>query len=34
MKYIESVKFHGELPEKSYLNDIPAVQWLAERGEL
>lgn len=28
MKYIESVKFHGELPEKSYLNDIPAVVWL------
>ncbi len=34
MKYIESVKFHGELPEKSYLNDIPAVEWLAEHGEL
>lgn len=34
MKYIESVKFHGELPEKSYLNDIPAVEWLMERGEL
>ncbi|MCM1164845.1 MAG: AAA family ATPase [Lachnospiraceae bacterium] len=34
MKYIESVKFHGELPEKSYLGGIPAVEWLAERGEL
>lgn len=34
MKYIESVKFHGELPENSYLNDIPAVEWLIERGEL
>lgn len=34
MKYIESVKFHGELSEKSYLNDIPAVEWLMERGEL
>ena len=34
MKYIESVKFRGELPENSYINDIPAVEWLAERGEL
>lgn len=34
MKYIESVKFHGKLPEKSYLNDIPAVEWIVERGEL
>lgn len=34
MKYIESVKFHGEISENSYLNDIPAVEWLAERGEL
>lgn len=33
-KYIESIKFSGELPTKSYLNGIPAVAWLAERGEL
>lgn len=33
-KYIESIKFGGEIPEKSYLNKIPAVEWLAERGEL
>lgn len=33
-KYIESIKFKGTLPKKSYLNGIPAVLWLAERGEL
>ena len=33
-KYIESIKFSGELPKKSYLNEIPAVEWLAEHGEL
>lgn len=33
-KYIESVKFKGELPKNSYLNDIPAVEWLMRRGEL
>lgn len=33
-KYIESVKFNGKLPKDSYLNEIPAVLWLEERGEL
>lgn len=31
-KYIESVKFHGEVG--GYLSDIPAVEWLTENGEL
>ncbi|MDE7360867.1 MAG: AAA family ATPase [Oscillospiraceae bacterium] len=31
-KYIESVKFHGEV--SGYLSDIPAVEWLTENGEL
>ncbi len=34
MKYIEAVRLDKQLPQGSYLNDIPAVQWLGESYEL
>lgn len=33
-KYIESVKLSGDIPRGSYLNDIPAIEWLARQREL
>ena len=33
-KYIESVKYTGKIPKNSYLNDIPALLWLMDQGEL
>ena len=33
-RFIESVKLTGEIPEDSYLRDIPAVEWLMEQREL
>ncbi len=34
VKYIESVKFTGKLPENTYLSGIPSVKWLSEEKEL
>lgn len=33
-KYIESVKLSEDIPRGSYLNDIPAIEWLARQREL
>lgn len=33
-RFIESVKLTGQIPEDSYLRDIPAVEWLMEQREL
>lgn len=33
-KFIESVKFSGAVPRGSYLENIPAVDWLSRVGEL
>lgn len=34
VKYIESIKFTGKLPENNYLSEIPSIKWLAEKKEL
>ncbi|MBE6902477.1 MAG: ABC transporter ATP-binding protein [Ruminococcaceae bacterium] len=34
MKYIEAIRLSKQLPEDSYLNSIPAVEWLADEYEL
>lgn len=34
VKYIESVKFTGDLPKNTYLSEIPSVKWLSEEKEL
>ena len=34
VNYIEAVRLSKKLPKGSYLNDIPAVQWLSEEDEL
>lgn len=33
-KYIESIKLSGNIPRGSYLNSIPAIEWLVRQGEL
>lgn len=33
-KYVEDVRLEGELPQGSYLREIPAVQWLAKGNAL
>ncbi len=33
-KYIEAIRLNKEVPENSYLNDIPAIEWLSSEYEL
>mgnify|MGYP001043439130 CR=1 FL=1 len=33
-KYIESVKISGDIPRGSYLENIPAIEWLLRKREL
>ena len=33
-KYIESIRISEKIPRGSYLNDIPAIEWLSRQGEL